>query len=413
MKHISIIVLAVTILLAIVPFFAESPHAQNTFTAASCSSTDVQAAINLATDGDTVLVPGPTNCATLGAAATWSSMPSVTKGITLNGQGAFIIMSSGTFTITADTVASAIVKNFNWNNGYLNGGCPINFVISKSPLTKPFRFTGNTYLDSTTSGPVTELCVGGVGPGLIDHNSFTGTNGADEIIHFNGVDSPTWNDDLTPGDLNMVYAEDNTCTNNSSTYVSPCEEAFNGAEFVFRHNTLNGMANDVHNGSNGARWSEIYENTYNFALISWPANFAQIRGGSGLYYNNHYGIASGSPTVSVGPDCPGSSDTCSGTWPVGNQVGRGINQTTYSPLYLWGNDTSIQNSIGASGSQSLVVVGTATTDAVNCSSHTGNTCDAVKTATQQSLVRCQTAADVGAGCPVTYTYVAAPYPYPF
>src|SRR6185437_10044449 len=199
------------------------------------------------------------------------------------------------------------------------------------------------------------------------------------------------------------------------TGVTGClaEEAFYGSEFAFRHNTLNYEDNDVHDGD-GGRWYEIYDNTYTFATTGGQGCFpagTQLRGGSGLFYGNvvsgSRGCSDPNPTTNVGPDCP-SSDTCTGTWPVNKQVGRGINETTYSPLYLWGNDASVVTQ----GSQSLVDVGTAVTDPTNCSSHAGNVCDAVSTSTQPTLERCQSAADISAGCPVTYTYTAWTYPYP-
>src|SRR5512143_3150005 len=58
---------------ALWPLALASAAAANTFTAASCSSTDIQAAINSAVAGDTVVVPNGT-CA-------WTS------GVTINGKG--------------------------------------------------------------------------------------------------------------------------------------------------------------------------------------------------------------------------------------------------------------------------------------------------------------------------------------
>lgn len=394
----------------IVVFILASSASATTRTAATCSVADIQTQVNLSSDGDTVLVPGSASCPT-GSHATWNTTLTVGVGITLNGQNSFINFgTSGELALTSDTGAGLLVEGFNWNNGFINGGCPITWNITQS--TKPGRFTGNTYTDNGSAGqPVTMLCPSGNGTLLIDTNTFTATNGADELIHLLGPGG-SWTDDLIPGTPNMIYIETNVYNNNGGV-ESSAEEAFGGAEFAFRDNTLNLDQNDVHNGTLGARWAEIYSNTYHIAGSFPLANYAQFRGGSGLYYGNHsvgsQCCSDPNPTMTFGPDCP-SSDTCTGTWPVALQVGRGYNTTTYSPAYAWGNDTIIQSGISASGGQSLVVVGASTSGCTG--GHAGNVCDAIATTGLPSLVRCQSAADVSTGCPVGYTYTAFTYPYP-
>jgi hypothetical protein len=384
--------------------------AATTRTAASCSASDVQTTINASTDGDTVLLPASTSCATLGAAASWTSNVNITTGITLNGQGAYVnIGTGGALNVTADAIANTVIENFNFGGGFRNGDCPV--ALTSTLSTDLIRFTGNTFTDpGTAGGPITQVCTGNYGPTLIDHNTFTEVIAANEVIHILG---PTvWSGDFTPGTATMVYIETNTFTESHSA-ADPCkaEEAFQGTRFVFRYNTLDYCWLDAHDGGNGARWYEIYQNQYIFPAGSNNLGTGQLRGGSGLVYSNH--IQSGSPGGwSVGPDCPTSSDTCTGTWPVQYQVGRGINGTTWSPLYIWGNDSGIQSNTGPSGSQSLVYVGTALTDASNCSAHTSNDCDAVLTTSLPTLTKCQSAADVTAGCPNTFTYTALAYPYP-
>ncbi|MGC1361822.1 MAG: hypothetical protein WA826_11650, partial [Silvibacterium sp.] len=380
--------------------------------AASCSASDVQTAINSASDGDTVLVPNAT-CSS-GTPATWTSGITVSKGIYLNGQGSYVAFGSGgSLTINEDAVHGALVENFNFKNGFTNGGCPVTFNIAASD--QPSRYTSITHSDTTNSGPVTLLCINGLGTMLVDHNTFTTTNGADEVIHILGLGSggDNWTDDLIPGSPHMIYIETNTFQNNAGA-LSSAEEAYYGAEFVFRYDTLYLEQNDIH-GGDGGRWGEIYQNTYHINGSFAPSNLMQFRGGSGLYYDNHSSgtvcCSDPNPSVSIGPDCP-SSDICSGSWPVAKQIGRGMNATTYSPLYAWGNDSAIQANIGASGGQSLVLVGTATTDSTHCSGHPGNVCDAVVTSSMPTLQRCESAADVAAGCPVSFSYTAFTYPYP-
>src|SRR6185437_3520294 len=77
-----------------------------TRTAASCSASDVQAAINASVDGDTVLIPNA-DCPS-GSPANWTAAVTVTTGIFLNAQGSYIAFGSGgSLTVTGDTVHGA------------------------------------------------------------------------------------------------------------------------------------------------------------------------------------------------------------------------------------------------------------------------------------------------------------------
>jgi hypothetical protein len=366
-----------------------APLHATTYTAASCSASDVQSAISKATDGDTVLVPN--------SSCTWTSNVSISKGLTLNGQGTTIsFASSGGLSMSSDSAASSTVTGFNFQNAFNNGNYP--FSINISPTSKAPHVYNNTFTDNGGS-PCTFIGVQGLGPALIDHNAFSVSAGADEIIHLlgQGPGSDNWSDSLTPGSSAMVVIENNVFTENNSTYAGQAEEAYYGAEFTFRYNEVVNAGNDMH-GGDGGRWAEIYQNTYTVK------NNTQIRGGSGLYYSNH-SSGSGQFGMSWGPD-PGSSDIYSGSRPVAKQVGRGINTTTYSPGYMWGNDSSIQNNSGAENGQSLVLTGS------SVSSCSGYGCDVVIVASQPTLTRCESSSDVSAGCPVAYTYTPLVYPHP-
>ncbi len=385
------------------------------YTAPSCSASDVQATASSASDGDTVLVPGGSSC-------TWTTVVTMTKGFTLDGQGvADIAFGSGAgLALNAQPGASAVVTGFAFHNGFINGGYPIAVNTTSAPLNAPFRIYGNRLDDAGhQGGPVTLIGVVGFGPGLIDHNTMTTANGADEVIHLLGsgsaADTSGWSNDVVPGGPDMVFLENNVFTNTSGTVSSSAEEAYYGAQMVFRYNTLTFEANDVHQGGLSGRWAEIYGNTYAVAGVNLSA-YWQFRGGSGLVYDN---VASGAPccqdpypTAQFGPDCP-SSDQCTGAWPIATQVGTGINQTTSSPVYVWANAStvdgstqSIQDSLGYTNGTQAGATPTACT-------HPGGVCDVVATTTApSSWVRCESAADVAAGCPVSYSYTPYPYPHP-
>jgi hypothetical protein len=397
-----------------------------TVKAASCSASDVQAAINAAATGDTILVTG---------GCTWNSKVTVHAGITLNGQGTTTITftSPGALVTTADTVATTTVIGFTFLGAYdpVNEP-PIVFYTSASPTSKPFRFSHNTLNDNHSRGTIVRIH--GLGPGLIDHNGFTSNQG-EEVTQVDGDSSSTsWTRDL-PAQADMLYYEDNSLLNLDPTYVSSLTNNYYGATTVVRHNTIAFGVVDAHAGNlnynlSGTRWMEVYANTFVLhSGTSIQSIYSEIRGGSGVWWGNHnQGTPNQGPypTTVLGPFCP-SSDPCSGTWPLPWQAGRGIqvgSTYAYSPFYSWGNDAVMGQHFNCAGKGGIcsndgayVQVGTAPTDAANCSGHPGNVCDGVEFGPSAStppvqLKRCQSAADVAAGCPVSYTYAPYVYPHP-
>ncbi len=394
MKRVAVIVSAAALALT-------TPLWATTRNAASCSATDVQTAINASVTGDIVVVPGP-------CTASWGSNVSIpsTQGITVEASGTVTVSSDG-FVINIGS-ASSRITGFTFTESTASCGSSSTPIETSggSLASAPFRIDHNTF---TSTAQVIDLCIKGE-DGLIDDNTFN-IGGASEVIHLNdqGGGSSGWSDDVTPGGSRMTYIDTNTFNNTDKTYLCSAEESYNDAQFVFRYNILNGCQNDIHDGGNGGRWGEIYQNTYHPGGISSLANFLQWRGGSGVYFNNHTaGVIS---VTQFGPDCP-SSDTCSGSWIVPQQVGAGINQTTHSPAYVWGNDGGMAPSLGVS-TVPFVIGGTGPIDAIFCSAHAGNACDYVVTSAQPpTLLECQSAADLSAGCPVAHTYTPFTYPYP-
>ena len=215
------------------------PSLASAQTAPSCSQTDVQNTINAAVNGAVVTVPGP-------CTAAWASVVTIpnTKGITVQASGTVTVTQNG-FQLNQGALASRITGFTFTNQANCSSGTPIQ---TNGTSGSAFRIDHNTF---TTSSPVAiQLCVSGITTGLIDHNAFT-AGGASEMIHLLGGTN-AWSASLIPGSSQMVFIEDNTFTN-SSTTIAQAEESFNGAQFVFRHNTLTGTANDIHNGGNGGR----------------------------------------------------------------------------------------------------------------------------------------------------------------
>src|SRR4029079_14210956 len=118
--------------------------------------------------------------------------------------------------------------------------------------------------------------VHGNGPGLIDHNTFEAADGPNEMIHNEGLgafEDGGWSDDVTPGGPDMVFIEDNTFffdieafndTPPNYFWGASAVQSYYGARTVFRHNVCDNTQVDQHGtpGMIGARWWEIYENTF-------------------------------------------------------------------------------------------------------------------------------------------------------
>ena len=361
-----------------------------TIEAASCSQSEVQKAIDAAGNGDTVHVPA--------GKCSWSSLsiPS-SKGITLagDGGGATTIDGAAAISVASNAATSTRITGFTFTGiGTNNAG---DVSVGGSSTSAPYRIDHN---DFTNSGQSVFIAVSGNGPGLIDHNTFT-AGGASEIIHNVGLgptDDSGWKDDVIPGGPQMVFIEDNTFNNTDTTYIYSAVQSYYGARTVFRYNVLNFAQVDQHGtaGMIGARWFEIYENTFKPNGLN-QCCYGGIRAGSGLVFDNH---VDGAPQW--GPAGFDFYEEDTGAWPLAYQVGSGINGHTdqhpactsaknSSPVHLWGNDPKIE--IG-SQTASKVVEGR---DYV------------VWPAKPATLSGQQLSADT---CASTYTYAPYAYPHP-
>lgn len=334
-----------------------------TINASSCSQSDVQSAINSATTGQTVLVPGGT--------ATWTSL-SIPAGVTVNGGGVGGGPGAGTgaCTVTINT-QNAVQMNLDGTN---------------LPRFTQFKIT------STTQAIFID--VNGNGPALIDHNNFTG-GAASEMIHNLGLGpsgTAGWTNNVTPGAANMLYVEDNTfaCGTGCGSFFTGTSaiQAYYGARTVFRHNTVTSAQVDQHGtaGNIGARWWEIYDNTFVTPNIN-QSNYMALRAGSGVVWGNtHTGVNTTTGDIELVEEDSG--------YPALYQIGRGINQLL-SPAYLWGNDASMAIVSGSSNVQL-------------------NRDYFVSASQPATLLRCELTTDTGtsSSCSTTYNYVPFTYPYP-
>jgi len=256
-----------------------------------------------------------------------------TKGITLRGGVGGTTTITGRLDLAADDAASSRVTGFTFTTGDNEGA----IVTGGSRSSAPFRIDHNVF----THDGDTELSAWGNAPGLIDHNEFVSDTAPNEMIHNGGMgpsDDSGWTDDVVPGGAEMVFIEDNTFTYNATGdpayfWGSSAVQSYYGARTVFRHNTLNMEQVDQHGtaGMIGARWWEIYENTFNTGVPNASqCCFVTLRAGSGVVFDNHH----------TGTNLYGDSidlyeeDT---GYPAPYQIGRGKDQAL-DPAYVWGND---------------------------------------------------------------------------
>ncbi len=330
----------------------------DTHIAASCSAADVQAAIDLASDGDTVTVPA--------GEATYDDthLVTCTKGITLQGAGidSTIIYdaTSGTyvkepFVFTTKTGYTTIITGFTFD-GASSGASSMGIVkVTGTYGTGNFRVHGNKFRNISIRGLVTNTIFG-----CIDNNTFLCPyNASAQAISIFGDGNTAWTRALTLGTANAVYIEDNTFT---FAYVNDgCLDAYGGARYVFRYNTITNTTIGHHGCDSGSYRSthswEIYENTFDKSTAGTTRLFFS-RGGTGVIYNNTYtgnytvmelsnyrscasyttwGICDGDNPIDGNDDASGyHCQDQNGYTSTGTDDGTGPNQIS-SPVYCWGN----------------------------------------------------------------------------
>ena len=290
---------------------SQGAHAAN-INAPSCSSSDVQNAINSASAGDTVVVPS--------GSCTWTTPVTIPgNGITLQGQTS----CTGT-PVSSCTDSTNITDNTSGDNPALN--------ITKLDGTQVVRVTGMTFISQAaiSDGQIqiygAHTFTGAVGfrvdhvhilhpttsgrgisvfdvYGLIDHIlvDVTDTNGSDQSVSIYGSSIGSdggytpWMSPLTLGTANAVYVEDSTF--NYSNQNEDAVDAYTGGRLVIRYNAINNDSVGFHgtdSGNNRSVFSyEIYNNIFT-NNSSTTIRGATLRGGTGVIYSNTYGGSHGS-----------------------------------------------------------------------------------------------------------------------
>lgn len=304
-------------------------------TAASIAQSDVQAALNLAVAGDTVIIPPGTDTWCNGVAI------GVPAGVKLFGSG--IDVTTINISINCGQYTNGMVflgANSTFGYATINGQ---NF--SKTAFIgngNGFRVTGVKY--NGIAGEAYFL-YGNQTYGLIDNCIINGGAGNSELIFTRGP-SNAWQTPSTLGTDQAVYIED--CIFNGAGYVSDFNANSKG---VVRFCTIQApMKVDGHGvASNtparGVRHLEIYKNTWTWPNNNWTN--IEFRGGTGMIFANR------APNVPAGNlwfwlkeyGCTYQYANFNYTYqtpinyPILDQVGTGQDPRVggSEPLYIWDN----------------------------------------------------------------------------
>jgi hypothetical protein len=299
-------------------------HAQGTFTAASCSRTDVNAVINgpthTAVNGDKIVIPA--------GSCTWTS------GITVSGVG-IDITGNGTPNTGAGTVGAGTSNTSLTNNasapffvftGLRNGqtakvelltlsasGAGAHSIIGALSFAGTCSSGGcaDIRVDNITFSPNTWGPASGSGAvilvdnvfGVIDHN--TQTESASGAYFMADVSFDAWQGVGAYGDNSFasadtfgtaqsLYIENNKVSGVRLTEndVAPVGGAVGGARYVCRFNILTNMSGDGLCGAHGTAWGgrfrgvrqqEVYYNTVSGSVCD---SLNSVLSGTGYFLSN-------------------------------------------------------------------------------------------------------------------------------
>lgn len=298
--------------------------------AASCSNTDIQTAIDAASDGDTVTVPAGT--------CNWGAQVTIpdTKGITLQGAGIdSTIISGALLRINMGTAPTQITRVTGFT---FNASIAIRIWSFTSSKTQEFRIDNNKF--NTASVWATCRCYG-----VIDHNIFTGASAFTAIRIFEAAydlrgggvfadgGGASWARDHSLGSRDAVFVEDNTISLDNPAVGSSCLDGRSGGRAVFRYNNITNQVCVTHDAEigkeRGMRQYEVYNNTFTYTG-NIQGSIYNHRGGTGIVADNRFKLTNGAVFTQTGKAIilrisRGSSGT-SGT----NPWGSACNGTTAS-----------------------------------------------------------------------------------
>jgi hypothetical protein len=266
-----------------------------TIAAASTAQKDVAAAVASAQDGDTVQIPA--------GDSTWTSGLTITKAITLQGQGSnntFLRRSAGLLTLQPTNNKPIRVTGVYFDmSPFADESHGDRSAIWFYGTCTNLRIDHCYFLNGQRP-----INIRGYGYGVTDHCTFHDNN----ISIYMGIDSDgggnaSWASPVDPGKIDTMVVEDCKIINDlpSSAYIDAELYGQNGARFCFRHNTVDYSATGVafvpidahgYNTSwgNGTRFYEVYNNTFE---CQHTYRFCYLRGGTHIFHDNQFIMTGG------------------------------------------------------------------------------------------------------------------------
>ncbi|MFC1701111.1 fibronectin type III domain-containing protein, partial [Patescibacteria group bacterium] len=333
----------------------------NVINAATCEQVDVQAAIDSANNGDTVMVPAGT--------CTWTTEVIVTKPLSIIGSGSDI---NGTKLIASGTMS----YGFFYVNGFTSTELMriSGFYFDMIDWTPQYaiRILTNIEIDNLridhnifNQSGIAQIWVGG-SKGVIDNNYFYNSNKSISFTAGSMAQANASWDSMDAGTADALFIEDNHFiddANYSAAYGNEKIGTYNGGKLVIRYNTFNSedyplattfsaimTHGSAAGGVSGGYWQigtgarrgqsvvEIYENIMYGKRIDC---LASVRGSSNLIYNNtHTDSYGGNALITLDEEehwQDNNWDPWREVWPAEDQVHN---------TFIWGNtiDGLVQDS---------------------------------------------------------------------
>jgi hypothetical protein len=340
-------------------FSGATTHAA-TYTAATCGSSDVQAAINAAANGDTVTIPS--------GSCTWASGISTTKQITLQGATTPTRNATATdgVTITAAVGSGVNLMAFTIGSSARTTIANIRFLPGSSKANAYISINGTGLAPSMhdmyfnipnfqLNRAVEWFVTGGVVWNTTFDSTFNlagacGTQVGSDSGSFVVKSNKKWDDASTMGTLDVSGDQNLYIEDSIFSYVGQMPDLDDNSRVVLRHNQISNSSGLTHGptGQYGGRHIELYGNTFSFTNINRPlTRYFWFRAGTAVITQNSIQAINAAPCYQnassfqfiVESATRNTSHGCCTGYMCWHQPGSGSDGTTHSQSYLSSSQT--------------------------------------------------------------------------
>jgi hypothetical protein len=311
-------------------------QSRTTHVAKSCGRADVSAALGLANDGDTVLMPP--------GACVWDARVTIGKPMTLQGSGPGITVITG----TVDTGFNAALwvdaddTVFHLRDFTFTGSASDKGLMYVTANIRGWTIDNMEWIDITTStaGSGKAFTIQRFHEGLIANSRFGGPPFGGMNLEGGGGTPSYWTQEWSPGGTEgVIFLESNRVESTTHTTTS----CFDGMRYTFRRNyvvsgTVTGHGADSDNMGCGI--IEVYHNRF-IDSTQEQARWFHLRAGTGVLFGNRadgyartitlsqyrtcYGVGWGGGTVTE------NNSRCDGIAPVDGNRARDGHSGTHTP----------------------------------------------------------------------------------